>query len=229
MEKFIKSNVKSGGKVLLLGGSAAVPPAFEDKLKKAGYSVERFSGEDRYMTNLAILQRMEVGDDLLVCCGSDYPDGAAASATGKPVMLVTGSSLSDEQVNYLKSIGKKNIYIIGGSAVVSKSIGGQLKNYATSVTRLSGDNRAKTAVAVAQKFFPAKLDAVVFAYGGNFPDCIAGGFFAHEIGAPILYGYPANNFLEPAQTYIKSTGAKGAYALGGDWFVTNCFISHAFS
>ena len=226
---FIGSNVEPGGKIYLLGGTGAVPEAFETRLLESGYEVERYSGEDRYMTNLSILQNIEVGDDLLICCGTDYPDGAAASATGIPVMLVSGSSLTDAQLQYLAELGQKNLYVIGGEGVVSKAIETQLADYAVSVTRLSGANRAQTAVAVANKFFPAKLDTVVFAYGGNFPDCIAGGFFAHEVGAPILYGYPAQNYLDPAKAYIKSTGAKGAYALGGDWFVTNCFVGHAFN
>ena len=112
---------------------------------------------------------------------------------------------------------------------VSAAIETQLRNYSQNVTRVKGSNRAKTAIALAQQFFPARLNAVTFAYGGNFPDCIAGGLFAHEAGAPILYGYPDKNFLEPAKAYIKATGAKGAYALGGDFFVTNCFVGNAFS
>ena len=226
---FIQANLEEDGKVYLLGGTGAVSEAFEGRLTDAGYQVERFSGKDRYSTNLSILQSLPESDELLVCCGTDYPDAAAASATGKPVMLVSGSSLTDDQKDFLSYLNPEQVYVIGGDAAVSPAIEAQLKDYASAVTRLKGSNRAQTAVALANKFFPAKLNAVVFAYGGNFPDCIAGGLFAHEAGAPILYGYPAQNFLEPAKAYIASTGAKGAYALGGDWFVTNCFIGHAFN
>lgn len=113
--------------------------------------------------------------------------------------------------------------------MVSSAIEEQLRSYSYQLTRLYGANRAETAVAVAREFFPSDLNAVIFAYGANFPDCIAGGLYANTQVAPILYGYPAKNFLDPAKAYIASTGAKGAYALGGDWYVTNCFVGHAFS
>ncbi len=229
VEAYIKSNVEPGGLVYILGGTGAVPQAFADKLMDAGFEVVRFSGTDRYFTNLSILQGVNLGEELLVCCGTDYPDAAAAAATGRPVLLVGGSSLTEQQLNFLGSIEPKQVYIIGGTGAVSAAIEEQIRPYASSVTRLKGSNRAETAVAVAREFFPSQLDAVVFAYGGNFPDCIAGGLYANALVAPILYGYPAQNFLDPARAYIKSVGAKGAYALGGDWFVTNCFVGHAFN
>ncbi len=229
IEAFIKSRVTPGGRIYILGGIGAVPEAFEARLSEAGYDVVRYAGEDRYATNLSILRNVDIGEDLLVSCGTDYPDAAAASATGKPVMLVSGSSLTQEQLDFLSSIGEKNIYITGGTAAVPSAIEDQIRPYAGSVTRLMGANRAETAVAIAREFFPSKLDAVIFAYGANFPDCIAGGLYANAQVAPLLYGYPARNFLDPAKAYIASTGAKGAYALGGDWFVTNCFVGHAFN
>ena len=229
VEAFIKANLEEGGTVFILGGTGAVPQDFQSRLAAAGYPIERYAGGDRYTTNLSLLMNKEIGEVLLVCCGTDYPDAAAASATGAPVMLVRGDSLTEEQQEFLSSIDKKNIYIIGGPAVVSSAIEEQLRSYSYQLTRLYGANRAETAVAVAREFFPSDLNAVIFAYGANFPDCIAGGLYANTQVAPILYGYPAKNFLDPAKAYIASTGAKGAYALGGDWFVTNCFVGHAFS
>lgn len=223
---YIKWKVKAGGTVYLLGGYGVIPESFENTVGSLGYNVIRCAGSNRYETNINILEQIGVGDDLLVCSGLNYPDAATASATGLPILLVNGKTLTEEQISYLESIGKKNIYIIGGIGVISPELGEVLAQYDNDdfAWRVAGTDRAVTAKFVAQQFFPAKVTQVVFASGNNFPDCISGGLLAHELGAPILYAGDNKTYIDQARDYFVHSGAIYAYALGGPAVVSDSFI-----
>ena len=223
---YIGANAVEGAEVFILGGTGAVDAKFEADLKAKGYEVTRLAGDGRFETNLAILGEVEdPGTDLLVCSGLSWPDAATSSATGLPILIV-GKELNADQKAYLAAQNFENIYVVGGTAVVSDAVLNSLKPYAAEVKRVAGDNRAATAIAVAEKFFPEGPANVVYAYQSNFPDCISGGLMAYMLGAPILYG-PA--YLDINKEYIQKCGVWGApYALGGKGLVTTDFFLNVF-
>ena len=239
---YIENHLSNGGGVVILGGTGAVPKSFEDKLDKMyvdSYSPlgywDRVSGKDRYKTNLEILKIVynKTGSDrLLVCDGTNYADAATASAVGLPVMLVPKAGLTSEQKAFLDSFTEtKYIYVIGGKAAVSDYVLNQLApyDYYGKPERLSGKNRAETAVEVA-RFFVGEYNVTdaVLAYGGNFPDCIAGGLLANWLEAPILYGDGAVNssFFKADDPYFQTnTYLSKAYILGGPALVSDNFAS----
>ena len=128
-------------------------------------------------------------DSLLICAGGGYADSLSVSATGRPVLLVNGgkTALTTSQKNYLDSIGKRNIYIIGGPNSVSDTIATQLNAYDTdgATKRIAGDGREETSAKVAQEFFPEASFAVL-ADGNNYPDGLSGGPVAYAKDAPLL-------------------------------------------
>ncbi|MBQ6088632.1 MAG: cell wall-binding repeat-containing protein, partial [Firmicutes bacterium] len=128
----------------------------------------------------------------------------------------------------LKSVGKKDIYIIGGDAAVSGDLDAVLAEYDNdgTVERVWGDDRALTAVAVAEQFFGDELDYgnVVFAYGGNFPDCIAGGLLAASLDAPILYGGAHQTYTDAGKPFIDKWNIRTAYVLGGPTLISDEFV-----
>ena len=236
---YIENHLTDSGGVVLIGGKGAVPQGFENKIKemindsdRPGGYWDRISGSDRYDTNLKLLKQVGYAGEapLLVCDGTNYADAATASATGRPVLLVGKSGLTADQKAYLSTLGKIRIYVIGGKGAVSDDTFNALKAYATDgkPTRLSGANRAETAVQVAKTFFANdySLRTVVFAYGGNFPDCIAGGLLANYMQAPILYG---DNGTSPSYTnadtpYFQTHNYIGrAFILGGPSLVSDDF------
>ncbi len=223
--EYISANTVEGATVYLLGGEGAVNADFEAALKNKGFEVTRLAGGDRFGTNLAILNNAEdPGSELLVCSGLDWPDAATSSATGLPILIV-GKQLTADQKAYLEAQNFTDIYVVGGSAVVSDSMFDSLKPYADTVTRVAGANRAETAIAVAEEFYPDYLYYLVFAYYKNFPDCISGGMLANALGAPILYG-PA--YLDVNKEFVEKCGAVGAYALGGKTLVDTDFFLKAY-
>ena len=249
---FIKNYVDPGGIVVILGGDAVVPTSVDKALDKLGYlDVEkadasyeggitvRFAGEDRYETNLMVLTTFNLqGDDsLFVCNGNAWPDAATASATGLPLMLVPGTGLTKDQLAFLDGVvyeseNPGNLYfcIVGGDAVVSEDVEKQLLPFeaAEESIRLGGENRAETAVMVAKLMYSTYDPyGFTFAYGRNYPDCVAGGFLSWFFDCPILYGDGAapDTYVAADAPFVQAyPGLTRAYVLGGPTLVPDQFV-----
>ena len=220
VKQYINKNLKKGGTVYLLGGTGVVTSRFEKSL--GDLKVERLGGQTRYETNIAILKAAGVDkEDLLVCTGEGFADSLSASAVGKPILLVAGSGVNDTQKKYLGSMKIKDIYLIGGTGVVSDKIGTQLKKYDQDdkCERVAGQNRYLTSVAVAEEFFPKGSDSTVLAYAMNFPDGLAGGPLALSIKAPLVL--TDNSGYSEAVAYAKNAGIKKAVVLGGPTLISD--------
>ena len=224
VKQYINKNLKKGGTVYLLGGTGVVTSRFEKSL--GDLKVERLGGQTRYETNIAILKAAGVDkEDLLVCTGEGFADSLSASAVGKPILLVAGSGVDDTQKKYLGSMKIKDIYLIGGTGVVSDKIGTQLKKYDQDdkCERVAGQNRYMTSVAVAEEFFPKGSDSTVLAYAQNFPDGLSGGPLALSLDAPLLLVDQSNH--QAAADYAKNAGIKKAVVLGGPSLISDDIIS----
>ena len=224
VKQYINKNLKKGGTVYLLGGTGVVTSRFEKSL--GDLKVERLGGQTRYETNIAILKAAGVDkEDLLVCTGEGFADSLSASAVGKPILLVAGSGVNDTQKKYLGSLKINDIYLIGGTGVVSDKIGTQLKKYDQDdkCERVAGKNRYLTSVAVAKEFFPKGSDSVVLAYAMNFPDGLAGGPLALSIKAPLIL--TDNSGYSEAVAYAKNAGIKKAVVLGGPTLISDGVVN----
>lgn len=224
---YIENNLKPGGNVYVIGGEGAVP----DRLM--GYiDFTRISGTNRYLTNLALLDKVPVqsGDTIMVCTGEGFADSLSASATGNPILLAD-DGLTADQIDFLKGIKKKcNFCMIGGTGVVPKSLERAFEEYDKDgiIERAAGTDRYSTSVAVAKHFFGSKSpkDAVL-AYAMNFPDGLSGGPLAHAIGGPlILTDSTSSNSI--ARNYITGKGIEGGYVLGGPTLISDDAVNVIF-
>ncbi len=244
---FIKDYVKPSGVVVILGGKAAVPESVESRLMALGYGpadsypgfLLRLAGKNRYETNLEVLyvlaNSISFPKIMLICDGTNWPDAATASAVGLPIMLISKAGLNDDQKSCLDFLADEYeiaVDVIGGKGAISEEMLQTLDPY--DPIRVAGANRAETAVAVADHYFGSDPKRVTFAYGGNFPDCISGGFLARYMEAPILYGDSKvpKPYADADAPYIAYCGAYSAYVLGGaslisDQFVTDLLIVNA--
>lgn len=208
----VKDDLKAGGQVYLLGGEYVVSKNVETALAGAGFKVKRLAGQDRYGTNLAILQEAGVrSGEVLVCSGANFADALSASAAGKPIMLV-GKDLTAAQKTFLGGLSGAKFDIIGGTFAVSSGVETGLKTYG-GTERVAGQTRYDTSVAVAKKFFGNKVDTVVLAYGKNFPDGLSGGPLGVAYKAPVLL--VTDKDYAAAASYAKSAGASSALIMGG--------------
>lgn len=215
VQAYIKDNLKSGGTIYMLGGTAVVPDSAVAGLTE--YQVKRLWGTDRYATNVAILKEAGLkGDEILVASGTGFADSLSAAAVGKPILLVKGA-LTNEQKDYLKDVKGSTFTIIGGSGAVSDALMNEVKAYGAA-ERVWGQNRYETSVEVAKKYFDgAKVG--VLAYGDNFPDGLCGGVLANTIGGPLVL--TGNGKTDEAVKYAGETGMKSGMVLGGPTLISD--------
>lgn len=221
----IKTNLRSDGYVFILGGEGAVPKEMEDELKAVGITgFRRFSGKNRYETNLKILEYTDYyaePNQLIICSGKDFADALSASATGLPIMLV-GDKLTENQEAYFME-NDPYIYIAGGPGAVSQDIEDELLNWFDyKAWRLYGANRYQTSSEIAEYFFPHQPYSAVLAYGLNFPDGLAGGSLAHRAGAPLLL--VENNNYKPAEWYMYEHDPRQLFVLGGPALISDVTV-----
>jgi fibronectin type 3 domain-containing protein/putative cell wall-binding protein len=221
IKTYIDENLASGGTIYLLGGTGVVSTDFEKSLSQ--YTVERLGGKNRFATNMEILQEAGVtGDDVLICSAYSFADSLSASAVGEAILLV-GNTLTDDQKTYLASLGKKNYYIIGGTGAVTQAVENELKTYGT-VERVAGANRYSTSAEVAKTFFSEGSDAVVLAYGLNFPDGLSGGPLAMALGAPLLLVSSNSTNNASASEYVSAKTVDKAVCLGGSALISDAAV-----
>ena len=223
---YIRSVLKEGGTIYVLGGTAAVPETCISSLTGKGYDIKRLRGDNRYLTNLEILNHVGVkGDKILVATGTNFADSLSASATGLPMLLVRDDGLTDQQRDFLSKNEGKEFIILGGNNAVEPIIESQLKSYGK-VRRIQGANRAGTSIEIAKEFFPEAKQAVV-AFSHEFPDGLCGGPLAHQINAPLIL--TRDNDADATASYLKSKGIKNGYVLGGTSRLTDSLVRKVYS
>ncbi len=89
----------------------------------------------------------------------------------------------------------------------------------TTVERINGTDRHKTAVEISKKGWE-KADTVVISRGDSYPDALAGTPLAYKLDAPILLT-KTSRLLPEVKDEIKRLGASHAVILGGDGAVSD--------
>ncbi|NLI92255.1 MAG: glycoside hydrolase [Peptococcaceae bacterium] len=124
--------------VTLIGGENAVSLSIENRLKEANYHVERLSGDDRFQTNIQIMNRFQFNlDRTLIATGLSFPDALAGSVlaarNNNPVVLVPkndGQILGSQTDSYLAENRStvNDFLILGGSGAVNYKIEFYIRN-----------------------------------------------------------------------------------------------------
>jgi putative cell wall-binding protein len=133
------AQMKSDGvkKVIILGGSTAVSPAYQDALVSAIGSVTRIAGDNRYATGAMIASYgvESAGltwDAVSIATGQNFPDALAGgifgAERGSVILLTSGKSLSAEPAAALTGarddIG--TVHFLGGTTAVSNAVRSQV-------------------------------------------------------------------------------------------------------
>ena len=167
----------------------------------------------------------EKSDNVVLVNSQNFPDalagGPLAYMLDAPILLVKGntSSIESSVLARIVKLEAKNIYILGGESVVNKSIFDQLKSLGYNVTRLSGNDRYETAIAIAKKMDEIRGTAPEFVFIAdalNFPDALSITPVAGIKKVPILF--TPNNKVGVNGTsadYITKSGVNKAVMVGG--------------
>jgi putative cell wall-binding protein len=123
-------------KVIITGGTAAVPTLVEEQLASSGVTIERWAGDTRYETSVDIVKNSLANsagaltlNNLVCATGDNYPDalagGAFAGHTGTILLLVHstetgGLSGLDLIAEHKDEIGRG--YVLGGAAAIPQEL-----------------------------------------------------------------------------------------------------------
>lgn len=177
-------------KAVVLGGEAAVSPVVVAALEASGLTVKRISGSNRFETaaNIALEAKSGLSSTAFIVNGNAPADslvaGAAAYKNQRAVLQVAKDSIPKATKDAITALGITNVYIVGGSAVVSEAVAAELAKVVTVSGRIAGDNRFATAVTFAERMFPNVNDfRIVRGADSNLADAIGASVF----GKPVLY------------------------------------------
>lgn len=152
----IRRILKPGETIYILGGPNAVSMRVDDELRADGWAVTRFAGDTRYDT--AVMVADEIKDRFglrhrraVVVNGNAWIDalsvGNWAAVTNTPILLTATSSVPAVTQRWLDH-NADTVHAIGGQAVI-----GDAPVRAMGATRISGEDRAATATAVASQLW----------------------------------------------------------------------------
>ena len=221
--------------ITIVGGVLAVSAAQEQALKDADYTVKRVSGQTRSNTNADIIKEGgdAKSDTALVATGFNFPDALAAGPLaydeGMPVGITNKADMPDDVIAALKAAGIDKAIVLGGEIAVPKSVVDELEAKDIKViTRLSGQSRSATAVAVADyavKNLGFSVEHVNAASGrafGDGADALAGGPLSGESESPILVTENASVAGPAVLDYLKrhANTLDDGYLFGGPLAIT---------
>ena len=177
----------------------------------------RLYGANRYATGAELSQ---VGWDqagtVILARGDDFADGLAgvplAHKLDAPLLLTRTETLSPDTREEILRLGAAEVYILGGTGAIAKSVEEEIALMGLEVVRISGDNRFDTAAQIARHLEPA--DTAVIAYGHNYPDALAVASYAATNGYPILLTNK-DNLSTATDTALAELGIKNTIVIGG--------------
>lgn len=213
-------------KVYVAGGSFVVKDDVLTQIRTAtGVTPRRIAGANSAATSaqLALEGRGRWKDNTaIIATNKSFKDALSvapiAYAKGYPILLAdNGKSLSNDVLNALKTLGIKQVIIVGGTGAVSTTVEGQLREINISVrTRLAGENGVKTSAAIATWGIQNGLSAnkMGVATSQNYPDALAGAALCGFNNAVLVLAddkaMTNTTFPTPYKLSIKT-----AYVFGG--------------
>ena len=131
-----------------------------------------------------------------------------------PILLTGAENLNNETKKEITRLGAKNVYVIGGTGVVSKNVVSELKAMNLNVDRISGDTRYTTALEVAKRLGNVSEIAVVNGVTG-LADAVSIAPVAADRNMPIVLSSP-NEGTKVFDEFIKVNSIKTSYVIGGE-------------
>lgn len=215
-------------KVFIIGGTGSLSENLENQLSNIGIrNSERLWGKDRYETSLKVAESLGEVDNIVITSGNGYADSLSiapiAAQKGMPILLTEKDSLTDEIKAYIKSRNINTSYIIGGTGVISDKIQSELPNG----TRLSGQDRFETNLAIIQNFqnelnfdnvFIAEGDGIT---GTEFADSLSASALAAQKSSPVILIYKTMPSKTAGFLKSKMSEKTNLTAIGGSAVVAN--------
>ncbi len=228
---------------LALAGAPTEPGTYKVTVKGAGlYAGEVYAGEFEIAAQATSFERL-AGDgrldtmaaidgeafadgtcsDVVLVSAYGFADALSASALAGlydcPVVTTDGDALSEQAASEIARMAAEDgirVHIVGGSAVVSDACAGQAAQLAcvNSVERISGSDRAATAVAVANAGAGSWSKTAIVVKGGSFADALSISSYAYASRSPLFMSI-GGGIGEATAKAISDGGFEQVVVLGG--------------
>ncbi|KUO72991.1 MAG: hypothetical protein APF81_23840 [Desulfosporosinus sp. BRH_c37] len=179
-------------------------------------TTNRLAGYDRYETASQIAKSgWSQSDYSILAYGENYPDALASAPLAKkynaPILLTTSNILPSTTKQTLTSLKVKNVFIIGGTGVISSSIDSELQSMGIIVTRIFGQDKYDTAIKVAEQL--AIPSAVFVCTGEDYPDALSVAPIASMKQLPIIL-VSRDSVPDSVKSYLSSNNITKTYVIG---------------
>ncbi|MEY8000439.1 cell wall-binding repeat-containing protein [Clostridium sp. Mt-5] len=184
-------------------------------VKASGNQLNQLGGSDSYETAAAVADSNWTSSDNVILVSSEgYADSISAVVLSKqlkaPILLTGSSSLNSTTYDEISKLKPKNIYVIGGQNVISKSIRDELRSKDYNLIELSGSNRYETNAAVAGELVKLGMDPsnVMMVGGEGFSDALSAAPAASAKGQMLLLGVNNSTAMTPVTNFVKKNNSK---------------------
>lgn len=184
-------------------------------------TADKIIGSGRHETAVKISQKgWKSAENAIIVNDSAIADALAATPFAKninaPILLTGKNSLNGKTKAELERLGVKNVYIIGGEAVLPSNIEENLSSEGYNVERIKGNTREETAIKIAEKL-SEKVDikevAVVNGVTG-LADAVSVSAAAAQNNMAIILSNKKSG-INASKEFIKKEGIKKSYIIGG--------------
>nr|WP_243426329.1 cell wall-binding repeat-containing protein [Caldicoprobacter guelmensis] len=211
-------------KAYIVGGTGAVSEDVEAELEAMGLEVERVAGQNRFETAVAVAKEANTGSKTAIVTQylalvDALVAGPLAYVNKYPILLVGQNAVGDTTAKAIKDLGIENVIIVGGTGIISEDVEDELEGLVSgTVTRVAGNDRYLTSLAVAAKF---DVKEVALVNGDSFVDAVA----ASVLGLPIVY-VKQNSMIADAEKFIADK-ASGVKVIGGTGVISSTLAQKA--
>jgi len=192
---------------------------------QAENSINRISGEDRFITAIEISKSgWTSADTAVLAVYNNFADALVSAPLAykfnAPILLSETSKLTNVTKNELNRLRVKSVIVVGGTGVISNQVITELNGMGIQVERIGGKDRYETAKRIAERIGVNSDKAAVIVNGTQFPDALSIAPWAAMKGYPIL---PVLNDSLPESTnqVLKDFNIQKTYVIGGAGVVTD--------
>ena len=206
--------------VNIVGGDAVVSKSIERELKSMNLKVERFGGEDREATSMAIAEEVGFDNGAFVVGANGEAD--AMSISGKaaqlktPVVVSSYKGLSEDTLSELEDV---RVTVLGGEKAVSEAEFEKIESVAKTSRRIFGANRKATNAAIINTFYKKDLAgaarSVLVAKDDVLVDALAAANLSAVENAPIVLATKDLSSDQLGAVVLNANNAKKVYQIGG--------------
>ncbi|GAA1422354.1 hypothetical protein GCM10009640_14980 [Agrococcus citreus] len=184
--------------------------------------VERVEGADRFESAVLLSERYNVPSTtrtVYLVSGQKFPDALsaapAAAQQGGALLLTLSDRLPADVAVELRRLNPSTVVVVGGETTISPEVVASVRSNLprASVTRLAGQDRFATSVAIARHAFPDATEAFVTS-GEGFPDALSAAPIAAQRGAPVLLT-PTADITATLDGYLRDHELSNVTIVGG--------------